>query len=165
MSLFKKKKQDEDSELPEQTSENPETSDDSDNSENPDNSENSENSDISQSSQSSQSSRSSQSSHSSHEHQAPYDPLLPFLTQLATELESGLISDDTRRLLTNALNYDADMIRARTEGELAGRNAAVEEHLMGHDNSDGVPHPGCGQGASTTVRPFSIFDLARDARM
>lgn len=159
MSLFKKKKQDEDSELPEQTSENPETSDDSDNSENsenPDNSENSENSDITQS---------SQSSHSSHEHQAPYDPLLPFLTQLAIELESGLISDDTRRLLTNALNYDADMIRARTEGELAGRNAAVEEHLMSHDDSDGVPHPGCGQGASTTVRPFSIFDLARDARM
>lgn len=150
MSLFKKKKQDEDSELPEQTSENPETSDDSDNSENPDNSENS---DI------------SQSSHSSHEHQAPHDPLLPFLTQLATELESGLISDDTRRILTNALNYDADMIRARTEGELAGRNAAVEEHLMSHDDSDGVPHPGCGQGASTTVRPFSIFDLARDARM
>lgn len=147
MSLFKKKKQDEDSELPEQTSENPETSDDSDNSEN---------SDITQS---------SQSSHSSHEHQAPHDPLLPFLTQLAIELESGLISDDTRRLLTNALNYDADMIRARTEGELAGRNAAVEEHLMGHDDSDGVPHPGCGQGASTTVRPFSIFDLARDARM
>lgn len=147
MSLFKKKKQDEDSELPEQTS------DDSDNSENP------ENSNITQSSQS------SQSSHSSHEHQAPYDPLLPFLTQLATELESGLISDDTRRILTNALNYDADMIRARTEGELAGRNAAVEEHLMSHDDSDGVPHPGCGQGASTTVRPFSIFDLARDARM
>lgn len=150
MSLFKKKKQDEDSELPEQTS------DDSDNSENPENSENSENSNITQS---------SQSSHSSHEHQAPHDPLLPFLTQLATELESGLISDDTRRLLTNALNYDADMIRARTEGELAGRNAAVEEHLMSHDDSDGVPHPGCGQGASTTVRPFSIFDLARDARM
>lgn len=150
MSLFKKKKQDEDSELPEQTS------DDSDNSENPENSENSENSNITQS---------SQSSHSSHEHQAPHDPLLPFLTQLATELESGLISDDTRRLLTNALNYDADMIRARTEGELAGRNAAVEEHLMNHDDSDGVPHPGCGQGASTTVRPFSIFDLARDARM
>lgn len=162
MSLFKKKKQDEDSELPEQTSENPETSDDSDNSENPDNPENSENSENSNITQSSQS---SQSSHSSHEHQAPYDPLLPFLTQLATELESGLISDDTRRLLTNALNYDADMIRARTEGELAGRNAAVEEHLMNHDDSDGVPHPGCGQGASTTVRPFSIFDLARDARM
>lgn len=162
MSLFKKKKQDEDSELPEQTSENPETSDDSDNSENPDNPENSENSENSNITQSSQS---SQSSHSSHEHQAPYDPLLPFLTQLATELESGLISDDTRRLLTNALNYDADMIRARTKGELAGRNAAVEEHLMSHDDSDGVPHPGCGQGASTTVRPFSIFDLARDARM
>lgn len=150
MSLFKKKKQDEDSELPEQTS------DDSDNSENPENSDNSENS---------ENSNITHSSHSSHEHQAPYDPLLPFLTQLATELESGLISDDTRRLLTNALNYDADMIRARTEGELAGRNAAVEEHLMSHDDSDGVPHPGCGQGASTTVRPFSIFDLARDARM
>lgn len=147
MSLFKKKKQDEDSELPEQTSENPDDSENSENSENPDDSEdseNSENSDITQSS---------------------HDPLLPFLTQLATELESGLISDDTRRLLTNALNYDSDMIRARTEGELAGRNAAVEEHLMNHDDSDGVPHPGCGQGASTAVRPFSIFDLARDARM
>ena len=153
MSLFKKKKQDEDSELPEQTS------DDSDNSENPENSDNSENSENSNITQS------SQSSHSSHEHHEHHDSLLPFLTQLATELESGLISDDTRRILTNALNYDADMIRARTEGELAGRNAAVEEHLMSHDDSDGVPHPGCGQGASTTVRPFSIFDLARDARM
>lgn len=159
MSLFKKKKQDEDSELPEQTSENPETSDDSDNSENSEISENSENPDLTQSSQS------SQSSHEPHDPHSSHDPLLPFLTQLATELESGLISDDTRRLLTNALNYDSDMIRARTEGELAGRNAAVEEHLMSHDDSDGVPHPGCGQGASTTVRPFSIFDLARDARM
>lgn len=147
MSLFKKKKQDEDSELPEQISENSDDSENSETSENPDDSDDSENSDITQSSQS------------------PQDPLLPFLTQLATELESGLISDDTRRLLTNALNYDSDMIRARTEGELAGRNAAVEEHLMNHDDSDGVPHPGCGQGASTTVRPFSIFDLARDARM
>lgn len=165
MSLFKKKKQDEDSELPEQASENPETSENpenSDDSENSDNSENSENPENPDLTQSSHSSHSSQSSHEPHE---PHDPLLPFLTQLATELESGLISDDTRRLLTNALNYDADMIRARTEGELAGRNAAVEEHLMNHDDSDGVPHPGCGQGASTTVRPFSIFDLARDARM
>lgn len=159
MSLFKKKKQDEDSELPEQASENPETSENPENSENSDDSENSETSENPDDSENSENSDITQSS------QSPQDPLLPFLTQLATELESGLISDDTRRLLTNALNYDADMIRARTEGELAGRNAAVEEHLMNHDDSDGVPHPGCGQGASTTVRPFSIFDLARDARM
>ena len=162
MSLFKKKKQDEDSELPEQISENSDDSENSETSENPDDSEDSENSENSENPDDSENSENSENSDIT---QSSHDPLFPFLTQLATELESGLISDDTRRLLTNALNYDADMIRARTEGELAGRNAAVEEHLMNHDDSDGVPHPGCGQGASTTVRPFSIFDLARDARM
>ncbi len=54
--------------------------------------------------------------------------------------------------------------KALAEAEVRGRNTAVEEHLLTIDDSDGVPHPGCGQGASLRNRPASIFDLARMAR-
>lgn len=121
--------------------------------------------DNSQDSQDPQDSQDSQDSQDTLDPQDSQDPLKLLLTRMLPELSSGNLSEETRQLLSRALSYDEDILRARAEGELAGRNAAIEEHLLAGDDSDGVPHPGCGQGASQSAQHLSIFDLARGARM
>lgn len=94
----------------------------------------------------------------------PEDPVLRMAAEIRSAMESGEISEEIRTLLTHALNYQQDMDRAIADAELRGRNTAIEEHLNTMEQSDGVPHPGCGQGASPAPRHQSIFDLARSAR-
>lgn len=157
MTLFKKKKTDDEQEdtLPAIATETDVL----------DNSQDSQDSQDPQDSQSPQDSQDSQDSQDTLDPQDSQDPLKPLLTRLLPELSSGNLSEETRQLLSRALSYDEDILRARAEGELAGRNAAIEEHLLAGDDSDGVPHPGCGQGASQSAQHLSIFDLARGARM
>lgn len=92
------------------------------------------------------------------------DPVTMLAAVIISEMESGGLSDDTRAMLAKAMSYDADMLRAEAEGELRGRNAAIEEHLQTLEEGDGVPHPSCGPGASQQSTCLSIFDLARNAR-
>ena len=50
---------------------------------------------------------------------------------------------------------------AELRGEIRGRNARIAEFMRQVHDSDGVPHPGCGQASGSA--PASIFDLARGA--
>lgn len=92
------------------------------------------------------------------------DPVLRMAAEIRSAMESGEISEEIRTLLTHALNYQQDMDRAIADAELRGRNTAIEEHLDTMEQSDGVPHPGCGQGVPDASSHYSIFDLARGAR-
>lgn len=157
MSLFKKKKDDDgtdpvldiqDNPLP-GDSENPEDSEGSETTENPEDPQEPESTEL---------------PNDSHDSLSPSDPVQRLAAAIRSELESGELSDDTRALLARALNYRDDMDRAMAEAELRGRNAAIEEHLLNMDHGDGIPHPGCGQGAPTASSHYSIFDLARSAK-
>lgn len=56
---------------------------------------------------------------------------------------------------------EADIQQAKTEGEIEGRNARIEEIVNDAPVTDGVP---CLGGCNTTYRPTSasIFDIARN---
>lgn len=88
------------------------------------------------------------------------------IRQLLDEMTQGSLSESTVTLLALGLDNERAVREAEARGEarglLQGRNEAIEEHLRQRDDSDGIPHPGCGQSAAS--RPASIFDLAREAR-
>lgn len=92
------------------------------------------------------------------------DSLQETLTGLQAEIEAGMITDGTVRLIALGLDYERAVKEADAAGEIRGRNAAIEERLLTRNDSDGIPHPGGGHGAGATTHAFSIFDLARSAR-
>lgn len=81
---------------------------------------------------------------------------------LADAFETGEFTDALYDLLYRAATYEGAVEAARKAGELAGRNAGIEELLDSNFDSDGLPHPGATQTASPLAP--SIFRLARDAR-
>lgn len=71
---------------------------------------------------------------------------------------------DTVKALRLALNIDAEVAAARAAGELAGRNAKIEQLLATPDTAgDGLPFHGSGC-APAPLRAQSIFQLANQAR-
>lgn len=154
MSLFKKKKEDDTDSLEIQDTDTagiPETQDDA-HIQDPGNTQNPQNPKESDDSQEPQESLDLK------------DPVLRMAAEIRSAMESGEISEEIRTLLTHALNYQQDIDRAIANAELRGRNTAIEEHLNTMEQSDGVPHPGCGQGVPDASSHYSIFDLARGAR-
>lgn len=92
------------------------------------------------------------------------EPLRDVLNGLREGIESGHVSEETAQLLALGLDYERAVKEADAAGEIRGRNAAIEEKLLTRNDSDGIPHPGCGQGGASAQHSFSIFDLARNAR-
>lgn len=92
------------------------------------------------------------------------ESLRDVLNGLREGIESGHVSEETAQLLALGLDYERAVKEADAAGEIRGRNAAIEEKLLTRNDSDGIPHPGCGQGGTPAQHSFSIFDLARNAR-
>lgn len=87
------------------------------------------------------------------------------LLDISADLCNGVITAEGLDLLIKASEYEMQVEKARAEGEISGRNAAIEERLLSdREKSDGVPVLG-GSAASAAAAPTaSIFDLARFAR-
>lgn len=51
----------------------------------------------------------------------------------------GLITEETFRMVMNGMNYDSDVKSARSEGEVAGRNAKIKEQLKRERGVEGMP--------------------------
>lgn len=79
------------------------------------------------------------------------------------EAGEGIISEETAMVIARGMDYERAVAQARLEGEVTGRNSRIEERLLSEAETDGVPHPGCGQGTSRRGKTTSIFDLAREA--
>ena len=60
------------------------------------------------------------------------------LLQMAEEQAAGAWSEATIALLRRALNYDADVAKARHEGEVAGRNVRIREFLIERREPEGI---------------------------
>jgi hypothetical protein len=64
-----------------------------------------------------------------------------------------------------AVNHDADVENARTEGTVAGRNAKIDEKLRKQQGGDGTPNLAGSNNAPTRKNTSSsIFNLADEAR-
>lgn len=92
------------------------------------------------------------------------ESLRDVLDGLCDGIASGHVSEETAQLLALGLDYERAVKEADAAGEIRGRNAAIEEKLLTRNDSDGIPHPGCGQGGTPAQHSLSIFDLARSAR-
>lgn len=95
------------------------------------------------------------------------------MVDAAMEHIMGIVSDAilgkfSRETIENALhsiNRDSDIENARSEGEIAGRNARIEERLRRYDAGDGLPNIG-GTNANdyTGGNKLNIFDYADAAK-
>lgn len=96
--------------------------------------------------------------------EAMIDNAIAVIDQISRDALVGKITPATLDMALKMVNHDADMANARSEGEIAGRNAKIEEKLQKQNGGDGMPAMG-GSSAAPAVRKVnkSIFDVARDA--
>lgn len=81
------------------------------------------------------------------------------LKRIAADISAGIYSPDHVKWALGAMHRDRDIEAARKEGEIAGRNARIEERLSRGDG-DGLPMlAGSNSGARRAAS--SIFDIAR----
>lgn len=93
------------------------------------------------------------------------DAAVDLVMRIAHEAIVGKFTEETVDLALKALNHDADMANARTEGTVAGRNERIEERLRKPRQGDGQPNLGGSNNAPARKSSNrSMFDLADDAR-
>ncbi len=66
------------------------------------------------------------------------DTAVTALSKLCGDFILGKISPESIELMLKAQNYDADVEQAQMEGEVAGRNAKIEERLRKSRKGDGT---------------------------
>lgn len=64
----------------------------------------------------------------------------------------GIITAETFHMVMNGMNYDADVKNARSEGEVAGRNAKISEQLKKETKPEGIP-PTLGTSKGQSAQP------------
>ena len=85
--------------------------------------------------------------------------LLAALVELTFEAMKGKVNGATLLMLLNAINFDRAAAEAYKEGEIAGRNAQIEERYF-PKTEDGLPHF---RGMKERHNDTGIFSLARNA--
>lgn len=73
------------------------------------------------------------------------------LNQVGEEMVMGIYTPESFLMAYNAMNYDKDVQTARTEGEVSGKNAKVEEKLRKGKRPESMP-PSLAGGASEPVQ-------------
>lgn len=92
------------------------------------------------------------------------DEAWALLHKIADEVILGNFTEDTFLMALNAINHDADVANARSEGAVAGRNAKIEEKLRKQSQGDGTPVlNGSNNMPAQRSSRRTIFDEARDA--
>lgn len=93
------------------------------------------------------------------------DKVVEFLLGVVRDGVMGKFSAETLDMTCKALNYEADVVAAGEEGEVAGRNAKITEKLRKSKQGDGTAPLGGknGQGAGAQRKSQSMFDLANEA--
>lgn len=93
------------------------------------------------------------------------DAAYDLIRQISDDAIVGRYSRETVEMALKALNHDADMENARSEGETAGRNAKIDEQLRKPQQGDGMPRGGGGNNAvPNEKRRRGFFDLVDAAK-
>lgn len=93
------------------------------------------------------------------------DAAMDLVMKIANEAIVGKFTAETIDMALNAVNHDADVQNARTEGQVAGRNAKIDEKLRKPTKGDGQPNLAGSNNAPTRKSSGrSMFDLADEAR-
>lgn len=93
------------------------------------------------------------------------DAAMDLVIKMASEAILGTFTEQTVDMALKAVGYDAAVTNARTEGQVAGRNARIQEQLRKPNGGDGQPNLS-GSNNAPTRKPsnMSMFDLADEAR-
>lgn len=86
------------------------------------------------------------------------DAAYDLLVKITNEIVMGKVSEETLGMALKALNYDADMTNARSEGEVAGRNAKIEEQIRKPQAGDGMPQIGGANAPAPAPKKRGFFD-------
>ena len=94
------------------------------------------------------------------------DAAMDLVMKIANEAILGKFTAETINMALNAVNHDADVQNARTEGTVAGRNAKIQEQLRKPQGGDGQPVLAGSNNAPTRQagKKLSIFDYADAAK-
>lgn len=94
------------------------------------------------------------------------DEAMNLIMRITNEAIVGKFTEETINMALNAVNHDADMVNARTEGVVAGRNAKIDEKLRKPQHGDGMPDLAGSNNAPTRKNASrgSMFELADEAR-
>ena len=93
------------------------------------------------------------------------DAAMDMVMKIANEALMGKFTAETIEMALKAVTHDAEVENARTEGELAGRNAKIDERLRKPMTGDGTPMLAGSNNAPTRRRDNdSLFAMAREAR-
>lgn len=93
------------------------------------------------------------------------DAAMDMVMKIANEALMGKFTAETIEMALKAVTHDAEVENARTEGELAGRNAKIDERLRKPMTGDGTPMLAGSNNAPTRKRDNdSLFAMAREAR-
>lgn len=93
------------------------------------------------------------------------DKVMESLTGIARDGIVGKFTTESMDMALSSINHDTDVSNARTEGEVAGRNAKIDEKLRKPQTGDGQPNLAGSNNAPTRKNiNRSMFDLADEAR-
>ncbi len=93
------------------------------------------------------------------------DAAWDYLHHVADAAIRGTFTEADIDMALKAVNHDADVENARTEGTVAGRNAKIDEKLRKPQTGDGTPNLAGSNNAPTRKNTQqSMFDLADEAR-
>ncbi len=93
------------------------------------------------------------------------DGAITTLSKICGDFITGKISPETIEMILKAQNYDYDVEQAQMEGEVAGRNAKIEEKLRKSKRGDGtVNMTGGNAGGSRQHRDLGALDRFGDER-
>lgn len=83
------------------------------------------------------------------------------LQTISTDFILGKITPETMKIAFKAISHDADVEQARREGEVAGKNAKIEEKLKGKKGAEDLP-PDLGGRSGGVPEPPKSFGAALD---
>ena len=70
----------------------------------------------------------------------------------------GIVKPETLEMAVKMITHDADVENARSEGEVAGRNAKIEEKLRKQNGGDGMPAMGGSNTIPAAPKKRGFFD-------
>lgn len=91
------------------------------------------------------------------------DAAMDLIMNMTNEAILGKFTPETVEMALKAVNHDAEVENARSEGEVAGRNARIDEKLRRSKGGDGMPVMGGTGSTSSAPRKLNIFDYAEAA--
>jgi hypothetical protein len=90
--------------------------------------------------------------------EATVDAALAVIDQMSKDALMGKVTKEAIEMAMKIVNHDADIANARSEGEVAGRNAKIVEQQRRRSEGDGMPVLGGSSAAPAQPKKKGFFD-------